>query len=72
MVDERLTSWEAQRLLAEQCGGSHESSRPHRHPVKIKIGQSEKPKTEGKLTVDALVRRRYLKDICRRVRFPDL
>ena len=53
MVDERLTSWEAQRLLEEQGG------RTMNAPVRMASGKDldrpkRKPKTDGKLTVDAL------------------
>src|ERR1700676_1662139 len=53
MVDERLTSWEAQRLLEEQGG------RTLNPQARITSGKDlhtprRKPKTEGKMTVDAL------------------
>jgi putative Holliday junction resolvase len=65
MIDERLTSWEAERLLEEQGGrvfnpqprgpGGKDSDRPRR-----------KPKTEGKLTVDAVAAAVMLKEYLER------
>ena len=65
MVDERLTSWEAQRLLEEQGG------RVFHPPARGPSGrdaekQKRKPKTEGKLTVDALAATVMLKEYLRR------
>jgi putative pre-16S rRNA nuclease len=65
MVDERLTSWEAQRLLEEQGG------RPMNPPVRMASGKDldrpkRKPKTEGKLTVDALAAAVILKEYLQR------
>jgi putative holliday junction resolvase len=53
MVDERLTSWEAERLLEEQGG------RVMKPPARLTSGKDlhtpkRKPKSEGKLSVDAL------------------
>ena len=65
MVDERLTSWEAQRLLEEQGG------RPMNPPVRMPPGKDldrpkGRPKTEGKLTVDALAAAVMLKEYLQR------
>jgi RNase H-fold protein (predicted Holliday junction resolvase) len=65
MVDERLTSWEAQRLLEEQGG------RPMNAPVRMTSGKDlhtpkRKPKTEGKLSVDALAAAVMLKEYLQR------
>jgi putative holliday junction resolvase len=65
MVDERLTSWEAQRLLEEQGG------RPMNPAVRMASGKDldrprRKPKTEGKLTVDALAAAVILKEYLQR------
>jgi putative Holliday junction resolvase len=65
MVDERLTSWEAQRLLEEQGG------RPMNPPARTGPGKDldrpkRKPKMEGKLTVDALAAAVILKEYLQR------
>ena len=65
MVDERLTSWEAQRLLEEQGG------RPMNPPARTAPGKDlhtpkRKPRTEGKLSVDALAAAVMLKEYLQR------
>jgi len=65
MVDERLTSLEAQRLLEEEGG------RPINPPARMASGKDlhtpkRKPKTEGKLTVDALAAAVMLKEYLQR------
>jgi RNase H-fold protein (predicted Holliday junction resolvase) len=65
MVDERLTSWEAQRLLEEQGG------RPMNPPARTASGKDlhmpkRRPKTEGKLSVDALAAAVMLKEYLQR------
>jgi putative Holliday junction resolvase len=65
MVDERLTSWEAQRLLEEQGGRtlnpqSHVTSGKDLHTPK------RKPKPEGKMTVDAVAAAVMLKEYLQR------
>jgi putative Holliday junction resolvase len=65
MVDERLTSWEAERMLEEQDG------RTMNPPTRAISGrdsgrQPRKPKAEGKLTVDALAAAVMLKDYLER------
>jgi len=65
MVDERLTSWEAQRLLEEQGG------RPMNPPARIASGKDlhtpkRRPKTEAKMTVDALAAAVMLKEYLQR------
>jgi RNase H-fold protein (predicted Holliday junction resolvase) len=65
MLDERLTSWEAQRLLEEQGG------RTINPPVRMSSGKDldrpkRKPKTEGKMTVDALAAAVMLKEYLQR------
>jgi putative Holliday junction resolvase len=65
MVDERLTSWEAQRLLEEQGG------RRMNPPTRVAWGKDlhtpkRKPRTEGKMTVDALAAAVMLKEYLQR------
>jgi putative Holliday junction resolvase len=65
MVDERLTSWEAQRLLEEQGG------RTINPPVRMSPGKDRrtprrKPETEGKMSVDALAAAVMLKGYLQR------
>jgi putative Holliday junction resolvase len=65
MVDERLTSWEAQRLLEEQ------GSRTLNPQARITSGKDmltprRKAKTEGKMTVDALAAAVMLKEYLQR------
>lgn len=65
MVDERLTSWEAQRLLEEQGGRAINPS------ARVASGrnsdkQKRKLKAEGKLTVDALAAAVMLKEYLQR------
>jgi putative Holliday junction resolvase len=65
MVDERLTSWEAQRRLEEQGG------RTMNPPVRMASGKDldrlkRKPKTEGQMTVDALAAAVMLKEYLQR------
>jgi putative holliday junction resolvase len=65
MVDERLTSWEAQRLLEEHGG------RVLKPPVRVATGRDaeqkkRKPKVEGKLTVDAMAAAVMLKEYLER------
>jgi putative Holliday junction resolvase len=65
MVDERLTSWEAQRLLEEQGG------RPMNPAVRIASGKDlhtpkRRPKAEGKMTIDALAAAVMLKEYLQR------
>lgn len=65
MVDERLTSWEAERLLEEQGGRTmHAPPRPASRRDADKA--SRKPKTEGKLTVDAMAAALMLKEYLQR------
>jgi len=60
MVDERLTSWEAQRMLEEEGG------RVMKTPVRVSGRDSDKvrrkPKTEGRMTVDAMAATVMLKE----------
>jgi putative holliday junction resolvase len=61
MVDERLTSWEAERMLEEQGG------RVFRAPARVAAGRdAEKPqrktKVDGKMTVDAMAATVMLKE----------
>ena len=65
MVDERLTSWEAERLLEEQGG------RPMNPPARMTSDKDlhtlkRKPKTERKLSVDALAAAIMLKEYLQR------
>jgi putative Holliday junction resolvase len=65
MVDERLTSWEAQRLLEEQGG------RVLNPPIRAALGRDSnkerrKPKSDGKLTVDAMAAAVMLKEYLQR------
>lgn len=65
MVDERLTSWEAERLLEEQGGRTMHA--PPRPPSRRDADKaSRKPKTEGKLTVDAMAAAVMLKEYLQR------
>jgi putative holliday junction resolvase len=64
MVDERLTSWEAQRLLEEH--GGRPMNPPARTAGKDLDRPKRKPKTEGKLTVDALAAAVILKEYLQR------
>jgi putative holliday junction resolvase len=65
MVDERLTSWEAQRLLEEEGG------RAMNTPARVVLGRNSasekrKSKAEGKMTVDAVAAAVMLKEYLRR------
>lgn len=64
MVDERLTSWEAQRMLEEEGG------RVMKTPVRMNVRDSDKPvrkpKTEGRMTVDAMAATVMLKEYLQR------
>ena len=65
MVDERLTSWEAQRLLEEQGG------RTMNPPARMTSGKDldrpkQRSKTEAKMTVDALAAAVMLKEYLQR------
>lgn len=65
MVDERLTSWEAQRML-EEVGG-----RVMKPPVRTSSGRDSdkerrKPKMEGRMTVDAMAAAVMLKGYLQR------
>ena len=65
MIDERLTSWEAERLLEEQGG------RLMKPPARMASGKDlhpskRKPKTEGKMSVDALAAAVMLKEYLQR------
>jgi putative holliday junction resolvase len=65
MVDERLTSWEAQRLLEEQ--GGRTIAPPVRPPSRRDAGKPARAnKSEGKLTVDALAAAVMLKEYLER------
>jgi putative Holliday junction resolvase len=65
MVDERLTSWEAQRLLEEQ--GGRTIAPPARPPSRRDAGKPPRAsKSEGKLTVDALAAAVMLKEYLER------
>ena len=60
MVDERLTSWEAERLLEEQAGRVfHKLSEHLAHKTK---GAERKRKTAGERTVDAMAAAVILKE----------
>jgi putative Holliday junction resolvase len=60
MVDERLTSWEAERLLEEQSGRVMHKASPH---VSRKgHGQERKSAVAGKQTVDAMAAAVILKE----------
>ena len=65
MVDERLTSWEAERLLEEQ-GGRVLKAAPRAASGRDAEKQQRKPKTDGKLTVDALAAAVMLKEYLER------
>jgi putative Holliday junction resolvase len=65
MVDERLTSWEAERLLEEQ-GGRIMKSAPRMTSAKDLRTPKRKPKTEGPLSVDALAAAVILKEYLQR------
>jgi putative Holliday junction resolvase len=64
MVDERLTSWEAQRMLEEEGG------RVMKVPVRTNVRDSDrparKPKMEGRMTVDAMAATVMLKEYLQR------
>ena len=65
MVDERLTSWEAQRILEEQGG------RVLNPPVRTVSGRDadkdrRKPKADGRMTVDAMAAAVMLKEYLQR------
>jgi putative Holliday junction resolvase len=64
MVDERLTSWEAQRMLEEEGG------RVMKAPTRTNLRDSDKvwrkPKTEGRMTVDAMAATVMLKEYLQR------
>ena len=65
MVDERLTSWEAQRMLEEEGG------RVMKPPVRTWSGgdsdkERRKPKMEGRRTVDAMAATVMLKEYLQR------
>ncbi|MEQ1354236.1 MAG: hypothetical protein ABLT11_09475, partial [Candidatus Acidiferrum sp.] len=65
MVDERLTSWEAERMLEEQ--GGRTMNPPVRPPSGRDSGRvTRKPKAEGKLTVDAMAAAVMLKEYLER------
>jgi putative Holliday junction resolvase len=65
MVDERLTSWEAERLLEEQGGRTMHA--PPRPPSRRDADKpSRKLKAEGKLTVDAMAAAVMLKEYLQR------
>ena len=64
-VDERLTSWEAQRLLEEQ-GGRTLNPRERMTSGKDMLTPRRKTKTEGKMTVDALAAAVMLKEYLQR------
>lgn len=65
MVDERLTSWEAERMLEEQGG---RTINPPTRPASARDSgrPSRKPKVDGKLTVDALAAAVMLKEYLER------
>ena len=65
MVDERLTSWEAQRLLEEQ-GGRTLNARARITSGRDMLTPKRKAKTEGKMTVDALAATVMLKEYLQR------
>jgi putative Holliday junction resolvase len=65
MVDERLTSWEAERLLEEQ-GGRIMKSPPRMTCGKDLHTPKRKSKTEGKMSVDALAAAVILKEYLQR------
>ena len=64
MVDERLTSWEAQRLLEEQ--GGRTMNPPARMTSGKDLEPKRRPKTEAKMTVDALAAAVMLKEYLQR------
>ncbi len=69
MVDERLTSWEAQRMLEEQDGRvlNPAAHAPHGRDAGKGSGRvRSKPKLEGRLTVDALAAAVMLKEYLQR------
>jgi putative Holliday junction resolvase len=65
MVDERLTSWEAERMLEEQGGRTINAAARGAFGRDIDK-QRRKPKTAGKLTVDAVAAAVMLKDYLER------
>jgi putative Holliday junction resolvase len=60
MVDERLTSWEAQRLLEEEDGRVMKT--PARTNMRDSDKERRKPKTDGRMTVDAMAATVMLKE----------
>jgi putative Holliday junction resolvase len=68
MVDERLTSWEAERLLEEQGGRSMAKLAK---PVRVRVGRDadqvmRKKSVDGKMTVDAVAAAVILKEYLER------
>ncbi len=60
MVDERLTSWEAQRMLEEE--GGRVMKAPARTNLRDYDKAWRKPKMEGRMTVDAMAATVMLKE----------
>jgi len=62
LVDERLTSWEAERLMEEQAGRTlHESAKP---------GRKKRSRAAAKITVDAVAAAVILKEYLEQQRAP--
>jgi putative Holliday junction resolvase len=64
MVDERLTSWEAQRMLEEE--GGRVMKAPARANARDSDKPARKPKTDGRMTVDAMAATVILKEFLQR------
>src|SRR6202011_3324045 len=66
LVDERLTSWEAERLLEEQGGRTISPAKRTHVGRNAPAGQVPKKKPLGKMTVDALAAAVILKEYLKR------
>ena len=62
MVDERLTSWEAERLLEEQGGRALKTQRPVRVGRDSDKNDLHKKKLDGRMSVDAMAATVILKE----------
>jgi putative Holliday junction resolvase len=74
MVDERLTSWEAERLLEEQAGrvlhmtpkGAGENARKGAHPISANRGPGKRKQAQPRSSVDAIAAAVILKEYLER------
>ncbi|GAC1703228.1 MAG: Holliday junction resolvase RuvX [Candidatus Acidiferrum sp.] len=66
LVDERLTSWEAERLLEEQGGRTIASARPKHVGRNTPAAEIQKKRPLGKMTVDAMAAAVILKEYLER------